>query len=143
MPPNRLLFDARLRAALDGQIAPAVAFFEDPDPTWPAGTRSIRDIFHLAASLRAMLTKARPLAPSDLALPGTIPARETALADVQAAHVRVTAAAGALSARGQSLQALVDAKVVDPAVLRPALEEVAAFGIAVPVLEDPAEKKRR
>jgi hypothetical protein len=138
---SRLLFDARLRASLEGQIAPAAAFFEDPDPAWPAGTRSIRDVFHLAASLRALLTKARPLTPGDLALPGTVPAREAALAEVQAAHARVAAATGALSARGQSLQALVDAKVVDPAILRPALEQVAAFGIAVPVLEDAAETK--
>src|SRR5262249_2329822 len=92
--------------------------------------------------LRSLLTKAHPLAPSDLALPGTIPAREVPLADVQAAHARLTAAVGALTAHGQSLQSLVDAQVADPAVLGPALEELAAYGIAVPILEDAREKPK-
>lgn len=132
---SRSLFDARLRAALGESIAPDAVFFEAPDAGWPAGTRCIADVFHLAASLRTLLCKARPAVPSDLALPGTVATREATAADVQAAHDRMTAAAGTLSTRGQHLQALVDAQVVDPALLAPALEAVAAFGIAVPEVE--------
>jgi hypothetical protein len=53
---------------------------------------------------------------------------------VQAAYLRATAAAGALAASGQTLQALVDAKVTDPAQLGAALDAVAAFGVAVPLV---------
>lgn len=133
------VFEQRIRSALAaaGQpLAGEVPFVDAPDPDWPAGLRAIGDVFELAASLRALLSRARPAAAEDLALPSHPPTRSLAASELQNARLRATAAAGALAARGAALQALVDANAGDAAQLRAALDAVAAFGVAVPLVED-------
>jgi hypothetical protein len=133
------VFEQRIRRALAaaGQpIADNIAFADAPDPGWPAGLRAIRDVFELAASLRALLSRARPAAVEDLALPSHPATRAIAANELQNAYLRASAAAGALAARGAALQVLVDASVADPAQLRRALDAVAAFGVAVPLVDD-------
>ena len=62
---NRQAFEHRLRAGL-----PVGATLHDaPRPGWPPGMRAIGDVFECAASLRALLVKARPATPHDLVLP--------------------------------------------------------------------------
>jgi hypothetical protein len=134
---DRRVFEQRLRSALAaaGQaIADDLPLADAPDPGWPAGLRAIGDVFELAASLRSLVSRARPAAAADVALPNHKPTRAIGAPQVQSAHLRATLAAGALSAAGQALQALVDAKVTDPAQLLAALEAVAAFGVAVPLV---------
>jgi hypothetical protein len=135
---DRRLFEQRLRTALTvaGESLPdALPLADAPDPGWPGQLRAIGDIFELAASLRTLLSRARPAAATDLALPNHPPTRSVDPAELAAAHLRAAAATGALSAHGQALQALVDAKVTDPAALLAALEPLAGFGVAVPLLE--------
>jgi len=136
---HRDIFDQRLRAALASAGQPlddALALADEPDPAWPDGLRALGDVFELAASLRALLTKARPATSADLALPGHPSTRSVTVAELQSAEARAQAATNALAARGQMVQALVDAGVTDAVQLREALEGVAAFGVAVPLVKD-------
>jgi hypothetical protein len=131
------VFEHRLRSALAaaGQaIADDLPFADAPDPGWPAGSRAIGDVFELAASLRSLVSRARPARAADLALPSHETQRAIGAPQVQSAFLRATAAVGALAASGQTLQALVDAKITDPAQLGAALDAVAAFGVAVPLV---------
>jgi hypothetical protein len=133
------VFEQRIRSALAAggrPLADDVAFVDSPDPNWPAGLRAIGDVFQLATSLRALLSRARPAAVEDLALPSHPPTRVIAASELQGAHLRASSAASALAARGQALQALVDTSVTDAAQLRAALDAVAAFGVAVPLVKD-------
>ena len=134
---DRRVFEHRLRSALAaaGQaIADDLPFADAPDPGWPAGSRAIGDVFELAASLRSLVSRARPARAADLALPSHKTQRAIGAPQVQSAFLRATAAVGALAASGQTLQALVDAKITDPAQLGAALDAVAAFGVAVPLV---------
>ncbi len=136
---DRRVFEQRVRAALAAAGQPIgvdVPFVDSPDPAWPPGLRAIGDVIELAGSLRALVTKARPAAAGDVALPSHTAARAISASELQSAHLRAVAAASALAARGQALQALVDADPNDAESLRAALEAVAAFGVAVPFVDD-------
>ena len=134
---DRMAFNQRLLAALAAagrDVDDATALSDAPAAGWPADLRAIGDVFELAAQLRVLLISARPAVANDLALPGHPTTRSVTPTELQAVGLRAAAAASALSARGQVLQSLVDAKVTDGAQLRPALEAVAAFGVSVPIM---------
>ncbi len=137
-----LIYDAADRRVLEQRLRSALAIDDDmpladvPAVDWPQGLRAFGDVCEFAVSLRALITRARPATPADLALPSHTPTREVAATELQSAHLRASAAASALAARGQALQALVDAKVTDTAQLRTALEAIAAYGVAVPLVQD-------
>jgi hypothetical protein len=129
---DRSTFDQRLRAAL-----PTIAgadFHDTREPGWAAELRAIGDVFECAASLRALMVRARPATPADLTLPSSPPSRVVSSVELTAARARVSAARDLLAVRSRVLDALLADEVVEPERLLPALEDLAAFGLAPPVV---------
>ena len=85
---NRQAFEHRLRAGL-----PVGATLHDaPQPGWSPAMRAIGDVFECAASLRALLVKARPATPHDLVLPNAAATRTVGAAELAAGQARAQAA---------------------------------------------------
>lgn len=129
---DHVAFDQRLRASI-----PAIAtkkFHDTRDDAWPPDLRAIGDIFQCAASLRALLIRARPATPGDLTLPNAPPARGISAAEMQAARDRVVGARDLLELRGKVLDAMLHDGVAAPEQLLPALEDLAAFGLVPPLV---------
>jgi hypothetical protein len=126
---ERANFEQRLRAML-----PAGSQLHSlPRSDWPPGTRAIGDVFECAASLRALLVKARPATPRDLALPNASAVREIGAGELDAAHARAQAARDLLDLRCTLIEALLADSTSAPTQLRAALEDLAALGLSVPL----------
>ena len=124
---DRAAFEQRLRATLPA----GVRLHDSPQPEWPPGTRAVGDVFECAASLRALLVKARPAAPQDLGLPNATTQRAVSAGELAAARARAQAARDLLDLRCTLLEALVADDTTAPAQLRAALEDLADFGLSV------------
>ena len=129
---DRSAFDQRLRAALP-TIA-AAELHDTRDPGWPPQLRAIGDVFECAASLRALMVRARPAVPGDLTLPNAPPTRVVSEGELASARARVGAARDLLDIRSRVLDAMLADKVVDSERLLPALEDLAAFGLVPPLV---------
>ena len=127
---DRKAFSDRLNAAL----GIAVDLSDERFAIAPDGIRDIADVLDLAASLRALLVGARPATPADFAVPNAIATR--APGELEAARDRAQTARDLLDLRCTMLKSLLDAAVEDAAQLRPALEALAAFGVATPLVEE-------
>jgi hypothetical protein len=128
---NREAFEQLLRATL-----PAIQRFHDsPRGGWPAGTRAFGDVFECAASLRALLVKARPATPLDLGLANASSDRAISASEIAAARVRAQDARDLLNLRCTMLEALLSA-AASPAQLRAALKNLTDFGLSVPPAPD-------
>ena len=129
---ERRAFEQRLRAAL-----PAVAneiLHDVPDPAWTPELRAIGDVFESAASIRAMLLRARVATPSDLSLPNAPTTRVIGEQSLLVARARATRARDLLELRARVLDAMLADKVHEPALLLPAMEDLAAFGLVPPLV---------
>lgn len=129
---DRPAFEQRFRAALPTIVD--AEFHDTRDPAWSPELRAIGDVFECAASLRALMTRARPATPSDLTLPNAPATRAVGGDELASSRARVVAARDLLEIRARVLDALLADKVVDPALLRPALEDLAAFGLVPPLV---------
>jgi hypothetical protein len=125
-------FDQRLRAALP--VAADAKFHDTRADEWDPGLRAIGDVFECAASLRALLVRARPAVPSDLTVPNTPPTRAVSAEELASARDRVSSARALLHVRCRVLDALLADDVTDPEKLLPALEDIAAFGLVPPLV---------
>ncbi|MEP6491825.1 MAG: hypothetical protein ABJF01_04065 [bacterium] len=129
---DRSAFDQRLRAALPA-VAGAV-FHDARDPAWAPELRAIGDVFEAAASIRAMMVRSRPAAPSDLTLPNSPPTRAVSEAEMTSAQTRVMTARDLLDVRSRVLDAMLADRVADPEQMRRVLEDLAAFGLVPPLV---------
>ncbi len=129
---DRAAFDQRLRAAL-----PTIAgadLHDIRDPAWATELRAIGDVFESAASLRAVLVRARPATPSDLTLPNAPATRTVSNDALQSALARAAAARDLLVLRSRVLDAMLADQVHETALLLPVLEDLAAFGLVPPLV---------
>lgn len=127
--------ERRLRAALPSLPAGA-PMFDAPAPGWAEGQRAIGDALNLAGSLRRLLVASRPASPADLGVPNQPGIRTVDAAELAAVQVRLQGASALLTARGQSLAAVLAATPDDAAALRLAVDALAAFGVALPAIAD-------
>ena len=128
-------FEDRLRAALPA-LPPKAKLHDSRGADWDANLRAIGDVFECAASLRALLVHARPATPADLAVPNVPALRAVSAAKLQSAHDRAQAARDLLGLRCTFLESLLKAEVREAAQLRTALEALAAFGLATPLVAE-------
>lgn len=132
---DRATFEDRLRAALPA--LPAKAKFHDSRRAdWDANLRAIGDVFECAASLRALLVHTRPATPADLAVPNVPSSRAISAGELQSARDRAQTARDLLGLRCTLLESLLKAGVRNSDQLRPALEALAAFGLAAPLVTE-------
>lgn len=138
--PRRV--EQRLRAALP-QLSIDTPLATRRDPAWPAGQRAIGEIIVLAASLRAVLAGSRPARPTDFARPGETagpddpPPRRITPAALDAVKARAVLARSTLAVRTQTLAdalAPPDNAAIDPVQVAIALEDLAAFGVVLPLV---------
>ncbi len=132
------IYDSTDRAALAERLKTVfgvvVDLSDERAASWPDGMRDIGDVLELASSLRALLVGARPATPADFGVPNATATRVPG--ELEAARDRAQAARDLLELRCTMLKSLLDAGVEDAVQLRPALEALAAFGVATPLVDD-------
>lgn len=94
------------------------------------GQRTAADTFELASSLRALLVRARPATPHDLALANSAALRAYDHADLDAARQRAQSARDLLDLRRAVLEGLIEDAASTIAQYRAAIDDLAAFGLA-------------
>ena len=129
---DRMAFEQRLRAALPA--LGAAPFHDTREAGWPTPLRAIGDVYECAASLRALMVRARPATPADLALPNAAVTRGVGAGELAAARERVAAARNLLDLRIRVLEAMLTETVVDAVRILSALEGLAAFGLVPPLV---------
>ena len=129
---DRSAFEQRLRAALPA--IDGLATHDTREPDWAPELRAIGDIYECAASLRALMVRARPATPSDLALPNAVLTRGVSDVELMDARLRVTTARDLLELRSKVLDAMLADRVHEPDALLPVLEQLAAFGLVPPLV---------
>lgn len=144
-----------LRVIDAAMTALGVSSLADPAITYaPTGlnrttSRSFQEVLELGAAINSMLSKARPLAPSDLATP----AKGTGAGTVDATDATTRAKAALAGLNGLGLAATitaVDANLKTAADLRVVLRKAAGYGLqgaypppAGAILADPAQERDR
>lgn len=129
--------EQRIRFALPDMPADAT-FATARGGGWPAGDQPFARMAAFASTLRSVIVAARPARPADLVRAGESATRNYVAADLADARIRLEAAANALRATGNLLQALVPQFVAgqaDAVQVRTMLEKLAGYGVVVPIVE--------